>query len=177
MFTGMGIGPTLGGLLIRFTGHFIIVFYISAVIHLVYALLVWFVIPESLSPTEMLRARQRHKETDAEYRSANAHGGLLVLFKRVFAFLTPLNLFWPIDLHGGNPAKGKRKDWSLFFLVVAFGFTASLMVTSSCSSSRWVTHVHHYQGLYMYIIQYLSGVYGWDTEQVRNTLSTSVSHD
>ncbi|KAI0723991.1 MFS general substrate transporter [Cerioporus squamosus] len=148
LFTGMGIGPTLGGLIIRFTGEFIYVFYISAAIHCVYALLVWFIIPESLSRTEMIRARQRHKEADDEYRSANAHGGFLVFLKRVFAFLTPLSLFLPIDLNGGNPAKGKRRDWSLLFLVAAFGLTVSLL------------------GLYLYIIQYLSGVYGWNTEQV-----------
>ncbi|RPD66384.1 MFS general substrate transporter [Lentinus tigrinus ALCF2SS1-6] len=148
LFTGMGVGPTLGGLIIRFTGQFIIVFYISAAIHCVYALLVWFVIPESLSQTEMHLARKRHREADEEYRSATARGGFLVFVKRLFAFLTPLSLFWPIDLNGGNPAKGKRRDWSLFFLVVAFGFTVSLV------------------GLYLYVIQYLTGMYGWDTEQV-----------
>lgn len=128
MFTGVAIGPTLGGLVIRFTDKFIYVFYISAIIHAVYALVVWFIIPESLSRSEMLEARARRKIDDEEYRVAHAHGGLLVLFKRTFAFLTPLSIFSPIELSNGNPAKGKRRDWSLLFLIIASGFVSSLIV-------------------------------------------------
>lgn len=128
MFTGVAIGPTLGGLVIRFTDRFIYVFYISAIIHAVYALVVWFIIPESLSRSEMLEARARRKIDDEEYRVAHAHGGLLVLLKRTFAFLTPLSIFSPIELSNGNPAKGKRRDWSLLFLIIASGFVSSLIV-------------------------------------------------
>ncbi|TBU49115.1 MFS general substrate transporter [Dichomitus squalens] len=148
LFTGVGVGPLLGGLLIRFTGKFIIVFYISAIIHLIYALLVWFIVPESLSKAELQEARSRYKVANEEYFAAHAHGGILVFFKRMFAFLTPLAIFLPTRLVGGNPAKGQRRDWSLLFVVLAYAFVISLM------------------GLYLYIIQYLEGSYGWDTEQV-----------
>ena len=137
LFTGIAIGPALGGLIIRFTGRFIIVFYISAAIHVIYALLVWFVIPESLSPTDKQDARARHKLDMEEYRASHAHGGLLVFLKRVFGFLTPLALFFPIDLNkGGNPAKGKRRDWSLFFIAIAYACVHSLMVSvHSCCNA------------------------------------------
>ena len=69
LFTGIAIGPALGGLIIRFTGRFIIVFYISTAIHVVYSLLIWFVIPESLSPSDMQAARSRHKHDLEEYRA------------------------------------------------------------------------------------------------------------
>lgn len=128
LFTGIGIGPTLGGLLIRFTKHFIIVFYVSAIIHIIYALLVWFIIPESLSRSQLLEARARHKAASEEYRAAHAQGGLVVLAKRMFAFLTPLSIFLPVEIQEGNPAKGKRRDWNLLLLVIAYGCTVSLVV-------------------------------------------------
>ncbi|KAI1794596.1 major facilitator superfamily domain-containing protein [Ganoderma leucocontextum] len=148
LFTGVAVGPLLGGLLIRFTNAFIIVFYISAIIHAIYALLVWFVIPESLSKAEMLDARARHKVANEEYLAAHAHGGVLVLFKRIFSFLTPLTIFWPIRVDGGKPGMGQKRDWNLLFIVLAYGFIISLL------------------GLYFYIIQYLEATYGWNTEQV-----------
>ena len=114
--------------MIRFTGTFIYVFYISAALHVIYALAVWFVIPESVSRVEMLEARKRRKMADDEYRASRAHGGVLVLLKRMFSFLTPLSVFLPVEISSGNPAKGKRKDWSLFVVIIAYGFTVSLVV-------------------------------------------------
>ena len=105
------------------------VFYISTAIHVIYSLLVWFVIPESLSPADLRAAQARHKLDVEEYRAAHAHGGPLVFLKRMFAFLQPLALFLPVDLNkGGNPAKGKRMDWNLTLLIIAYAFVVSLMV-------------------------------------------------
>ncbi|KAL7283592.1 hypothetical protein ACG7TL_003027 [Trametes sanguinea] len=149
LFTGMAIGPTLGGLSIRLSGTFISVFFIAAGLHFIYALLIWFVIPESLSPAEMRAARGRHAAEEETYRAAHAHGGAMVLLKRMFAFLTPLLLFVPVEIgEGGSPAKGKRRDWSLCLVVAAYGFTISLM------------------GSYMYFMQYIQTFFQWDTEQV-----------
>ncbi|KAI0362392.1 MFS general substrate transporter [Trametes cingulata] len=155
LFTGMAIGPTLGGLVIRFTNQFISVFYIAAALHLVYALLIWFVIPESLHPSERQAARVRQRVEEEQYRAAHAHGGLLVLLKRMFAFLTPLMLFLPIEMNeGGTPSKGKRRDWSLCLVIMAYGFTISLM------------------GSYVYIMQYIQTFFEWSTEQVGYWFST-----
>ncbi|OSD08608.1 MFS general substrate transporter [Trametes coccinea BRFM310] len=149
LFTGMAIGPTLGGLSIRLSGTFISVFFIAAGLHFIYALLIWFVIPESLSPAEMRAARGRHAAEEETYRAAHAHGGAMVLLKRMFAFLTPLLLFVPVEIgEGGSPAKGKRRDWSLCLVVAAYGFTISLM------------------GSYVYFMQYIQTFFQWDTEQV-----------
>ncbi|KAI8989675.1 major facilitator superfamily domain-containing protein [Trametes punicea] len=149
LFIGMAIGPTLGGVVIRLSGMFISVFYIAAALHFVYALLIWFVIPESLSAQERQAARIRHAVEEAEYRAAHSHGGARVLLKRMFAFLTPLALFLPVELNeGGSPSKGKRRDWSLCLVVAAYGFTISLM------------------GSYVYVMQYIQTFFEWDTEQV-----------
>ena len=64
LFTGTAIGPTLGGLVIRLSGSFISVFFIAGALHLLYALLIWFVIPESLSGPEMRGARARQREEE-----------------------------------------------------------------------------------------------------------------
>ena len=128
MMAGVGIGPALGGLVIRLTGQFILVFYISAVIHTLYAIFVWFIIPESLSRAEMLEARARHKTAEEEYRSAHAHGGVLVFIKKLFLFLTPLSIVLPVDINDGNPVKGKKRDWSLLLVAITFGFVSSLVV-------------------------------------------------
>ncbi|KAI0636728.1 major facilitator superfamily domain-containing protein [Trametes polyzona] len=149
LFTGMAVGPTLGGLVIRFTGSFIGPFFIAAALHVVYAFLIWFVIPESLHKQDMQAARIRQKLEEQEYRAAHAHGGALVLLKRMFAFLTPLLLFVPIALNeGGTPSKAKRRDWSLCLLVAAYGFTVSLM------------------GSYVYFMQYIQTFFEWNTEQL-----------
>ncbi len=129
LFTGVAIGPLLGGLLIRFTKNFIIVFYISAIIHVTYALLVWFIIPESLSKADMLDARARHKVANEEYLAAHAHGGVAVFFKRMFSFLTPLAIFLPVRVDDGKPGKGQKRDWNLLFIVMSYGFVVSLMVS------------------------------------------------
>nr|VWO98059.1 Calcium dependent mitochondrial carrier protein [Ganoderma boninense] len=148
LFTGVAIGPVLGGLLIRFTGSFIVVFFISAIIHVIYALLVWFVIPESLSKADMLGARARYKVANEEYFAAHAHGGALVFFKRMFSFLTPLAIFLPVRVDGGKPSMGRKRDWNLLLIVMSYGFVISLL------------------GLYLYVIQYLEATYEWNTEQV-----------
>jgi hypothetical protein len=120
----MTFGPTIGGLLIRFTGHILSVFYLASILHFLYACMVWFIIPESLS----LRQREilRHKHI-AEVEGQGARGTL----KRLFAFLSPLSLLMPeisSEEQDGNPLKRKGRDWSLTLLSAAYGSTISLMV-------------------------------------------------
>ncbi|KAH9945899.1 MFS general substrate transporter [Epithele typhae] len=155
MFTGIALGPALGGVLVRVTGSFMIVFYISAIIHLIYALLLWFIIPESLSPKKMQDARQRYKLDIEEYKAAHAEGGILVFLQRIFSFLSPISLFFPVDLNkGGNPAKGKRWDWSLMLIAAAYTFVIANL------------------GMYLFTIQYMSTVYGWSTENINYWFSS-----
>ncbi|KAH9857150.1 MFS general substrate transporter [Lenzites betulinus] len=148
LFTGMAVGPTLGGLVIRFTGNFISVFYVAAALHIVYAILIWFVVPESLHKRDREAARIRYKVEEEEYVAAHAHGGVLVLLKRLFAFLTPLFLFLPTQVSEGGSPKRKRRDWTLFLLICAYACTVSL------------------SGSYVYFMQYIQTFFEWNTEQV-----------
>ncbi|OBZ69346.1 putative membrane protein C14C4.07 [Grifola frondosa] len=111
VFTGMGLGPTLGGLLIRFSGNILSVFYGAAGIHVLYAILIWIFVPESLSPLSMTESRKRHVADIEAYRRANTNGGAVVLLKKVFGFLSPLNLFFPNVINDGrNPVKHAQRD-------------------------------------------------------------------
>jgi len=132
MFTGMAIGPTLGSLLIRFTGKTLSVFFAATTIHLVYTLLVWFILPESLSKKTMENAKIKYVANlleTANEREQNPAVGLLVKLRRVFTFLSPLAIFTPEEQKdSSNPLKKPKMDWNLTLMVLGYAFTVSLMV-------------------------------------------------
>lgn len=131
MFTGMAVGPTLGAFMIRSTGQLLSVYYVAAGIHTLYAFLVWFVLPQSLSLSYRLRAREKYAE---ELRAGVSERGdrlgvrLLVLFKRLFSFLTPLAVFGPEAKEINNNPLKKRRDWNLTLMSLAYAFTITIMV-------------------------------------------------
>jgi len=135
MFSGMALGPTIGSLLIRFTGHVLSVFYIATACHILYSILVWFILPESVSKEQMAAAKVKYRtelEDNAIERERNPAMGILVKLRRLFAFLSPLTIFMPMDVKvNGNPLKKPRKDWSLTLMALGYGFTISLMVRFS----------------------------------------------
>lgn len=112
------------------------------VIHIIFALLVWFVVPESLPRAQMSNSKLRHAEELVDVARGWENGdqtGLSFKFKRLFGFLTPLNIFLPeVTESGGNPMKHK-KDWGLTLLALGYGFTISLMVSDVMSLNR--THL------------------------------------
>ena len=121
VYIGMAVGPALGGLLVRQSGDLLSVFYYAFASHLFFACMVWFVIPESLAPTQLARAKVAYSENKARTRN-----GLLA---RLTSFLTPLNLFLPVTVTtGGNPLK-RRRDWNLTLLAAAHGFVIMLTVS------------------------------------------------
>ena len=141
MFTGMSLGPTLGSVLINRTHNVLSVFYIATSVHILYACLIWFVVPESLAPMQMQQARKLY---DDAMRVASATKKK-ALFKRMFSFLEPLALLLPgsVGPEGGNPLKKQRGDWSLFLLALAHGCVLLLIV----SVSRLQLSVNVYQYL------------------------------
>lgn len=128
MFTGFGLGPTLGGLIIHFTGSVLSVFYLATATHLFYAALVIFVIPESLSARRMAEARQRRQEQLAAAAAAPKPHRVAAWARSVFGFLSPLQIFHPVRVDAKTGALAKKKDWNLFLVAMAFGCTISVMV-------------------------------------------------
>lgn len=150
LFIGVGAGPTLGGILIHVTGSVLSVFYLATATHLIYAALIIFVIPESLSKRRMLAARRTwHEQLEEERLSPKAHG-FGARFRSVFRFLHPLAIFYPDRVrNSANPLKRGRRDWNLLLVALAYGFTISVISSSP------------------YKFQYTSVVFGWSSEQVR----------
>lgn len=101
--------------------------------HLTYALFVWFIIPESLLEQQMRQSRLKYDEelrVIAVDRTTNPAAGLLVRFKRLFTFLSPLTVFLPEIKErgpGDNPLKCRR-DWNLTLLAASYGLSVSIMV-------------------------------------------------
>jgi MFS family permease len=133
MFTGMAIGPTLGSLLIHFTGQTISVFYAALIIHFIYSIFIWTFLPESLPQKRMDHSKAKYASElsiVAQERERNPAVGLLVRSRRLFAFLSPLTIFMPMEEKnvGGNPLKSPKKDWNLTLMALGYAITISVMV-------------------------------------------------
>jgi MFS family permease len=131
MFIGFAVGPTFGSFVIHATGSTISIFYVAACFHFVYALVMWFVLPESVSAArQRYSAAKYHSELNLAQQDREASTSkVLVHVTRLFAFLSPLSIFSPrIPVHGGNPLKSRKKNWNLTLLALGFGFTISVMV-------------------------------------------------
>ena len=137
LFTGAALGPSLGSLTVRWSSNVMVVFYMSTSIHFVYALLTWFVIPESLFPVQMMTSRRKHAEEAAVYRRAS---GLLPRLKSLFSFLSPLTMLAPplVDRAAASQ-KFRSRDWSRTLVAVAYGCVISLMGSIFWSSCQ----IHH----------------------------------
>ena len=133
VYIGMAIGPAFGGLLIRQSGDLLTVFYYAFANHFVFASMVWFLIPESRTPTQLARAKVVYNQS-----KARARGGISRLLSHFVTFLAPLKLFAPVTVAtGDNPLK-KRKDWNLTLLAAAYGLVVMLAVSefTECLAMR-----------------------------------------
>ena len=125
---GVAIGPAFGGLLIRQAHSLLAIFYVTTAVHAVFAVLVWCVIPESRDPEKMRGEREKWKrgpvveEGDA-VRRRGIGARLWAWAKRPFVFLSPLEIFWPVERK-----KGKGRDWNLTCIVLAQGLALSVLV-------------------------------------------------
>lgn len=131
LFTGVALGPTLGGLLMRATGSVLSVFYAATLLHMLYAILIWVMVPESLTKDQMLASRTRHNQEIQKLKEAREGiaVGILVRIRRLFNFLSPLTLFVPKAVEGQNPSNWFKRDWSLLCTGLAYGFLVSLLVS------------------------------------------------
>lgn len=130
-FTGLGLGPTVGGLIVRYTGSPLSVFYISSAFHLLLLAFIWLVIPESLTESQRAKARQQYEESIAKGKRDAIDTPVLYRFKRIFGFLSPLTVLWMAPEGAvGNPLKAKsgRGDWSLVLMAASSGFAMLLLV-------------------------------------------------
>ncbi|KZT56416.1 MFS general substrate transporter [Calocera cornea HHB12733] len=166
IFTGIGLGPSLGSLLIKYTDDLLSVFYLTTLGHILYAIAITVFIPESLSmaarkriakKNEMRKRAHREEEEEISRLRMGPRGAVLTAWKVVrpfFGFLSPLALFAPTKAIPGQAgyAIGKR-DWNLTFMATCYG-VAGLMI-----------------GLYSLKFQYAQKTFGWDAQRLGYWLS------
>ena len=132
LFSGVAIGPTLGGLLISHTGNLLSVFYVSAGVHTAYLLCALFVVPESLTKEAALankEAARVKKEQDAitlakkEENMNPIHRRMDQTLRTVFFFFSPLSILMPY-----KSETSRRRDWNLTILAASYGLMTLLIV-------------------------------------------------
>ncbi|CAE6475033.1 unnamed protein product [Rhizoctonia solani] len=138
LFGGMALGPTLGAILTRQTNDLLTIFYVATGLHIIYAILAIFIVPESLDVDHRTAAMERYKAN----RDPNATWFSHV--KHAFStFARPLIVFIP-----HTRPRGKGRDWSLTWIGIAF---ASAMLN---------------MGSYTFKFQYAIAQFGWGTTEL-----------
>jgi MFS family permease len=152
-FIGMALGPTLGGLLIAWTGNILSVYYLATIVHVAYAVVNWTVLPESLSPAQMEKARRKYEEAlEIGKHARQGKPWLNSTISRLTAFARPLAIFIPRRVErAGSPGKVARRDWSLT-LVAAAQACITMIFVSGCDFNQPTTLIlrvsagrHHVQ--------------------------------
>ncbi|KAJ7244048.1 major facilitator superfamily domain-containing protein [Mycena rebaudengoi] len=142
---GIGLGPTIGGVLVRFSGNALSVIYLASAVYATILCFAWFILPESLTGTQMHTAAIQHGE-NLRLLAIQKPTPLLVI-KRSFAFLEPLTILLPRpverDLNGRH--LGRKRDWNLTLLALSYGLALSTA------------------GAFMTSFQYAIATFGWDS--------------
>lgn len=90
LFTGIALGPILGGLIVKATGRILSIFYASLAVHAGFILFIAFCVPESLSKSRQEAARDRLVEHKAQRGSSDWIDRV-----RAVNLLEPLKILWP----------------------------------------------------------------------------------
>lgn len=157
MMAGIALGPVVGSVLIKLSGSNLLPFYVALAVHAIYLLVVWLVLPESLSLERQKEARHRHKEevrvrveaTKASLRDAKAGGRVSVglhrateLALRPFSTLRPLMLLLPRkrsldEVEQDRPAiellSPPRAGWDFALTKIALGWALYVLTLAIIS--------------------------------------------
>ncbi|KAH7340751.1 hypothetical protein B0J17DRAFT_652648 [Rhizoctonia solani] len=155
------IRPSLGSLINSYSNDLLSTFYICTVIHIVYGILMVFIVPESLSEEARAKARELY-EADMSLHPQTVVGFLW----RLTSFVRPLGVFIPRRLPAGRGGRASR-DWSLTLVAAAAAAVAINMVWiisfqvpirlktfhwSSVQLGHWLSLVGFWRALYLSII-------------------------
>jgi len=96
--TGGTIGPVISGFLSERTGTVITVLYATTILHIIYASIAWFALPESVSEASMIHARNQYANELAS--ATDVHAGpfrrRLLVFTKAFWHSFPLHVLTPM---------------------------------------------------------------------------------
>lgn len=162
LFAGLAVGPALGGLLAKKSG-LMSPFYVCLGAHVVYLIVTMFLLPESVSPQRLEKAREQHRR-ETEQQVYTIKSTLLVPLKPL-AVLLPKRAGADPGYAGNSssfphndddegeasashisvsrkPRSWKAYDANLFILSLAYFVEASSMgvLTPKISYARYVLH-------------------------------------
>ncbi|KAG8734091.1 hypothetical protein FRC11_012241 [Ceratobasidium sp. 423] len=147
LYVGVALGPSLGSFINYYSNDLLSTFYISTVIHIIYVILLIFIVPESVSDEARAKARELY-EADMKRHAQTTLGSLW----RLTSFVRPLSLFIPKRLPTGR--RGWRsRDWNLALVGVAAAIVAINV------------------GSYDFKFQYALKTFHWDSVQLGYWLS------
>lgn len=117
MFTGIAIGPFLGGIIVKVADDVLVIFYVAALCHATFIFSVLFLIPESLSRERQVTAREKYK---LEHQNDEVFQWLS--FSRITSFFLPLKILLP---DSSTASKTTRQNLILLSAcdMVVFGVT------------------------------------------------------
>ena len=145
LFTGLAVGPVCAGLITKATGTPVTPFYIMLGVHVFFMSWIGFVVPESLSKSRQMKAREKYKEE--HHGSATDWIDQL----RKINLFAPLKILWPTG-PGSSPAVRRNLVLlaavdTLMFGVAMGSMTVVLIYTNY--EFGWATYE---QGVFMSIV-------------------------
>jgi MFS family permease len=117
-FIGIAVGPVLGGVLINRADSVVILFYCALAVHASFALVILFLVPESVTPENAARAAQNHHNRRMSADGVPFHPRQWAYWSNIINIFQPLEVFWPRD---GRGRAFKRKRRNLLILGIVDG--------------------------------------------------------
>ena len=151
LFTGIAVGPVIGGYIVKTTGNIITIFYIVLACHCAYTLFMLFIIPESLTKERQKTARDKKIITEEGQESTmRSRPRRLLSFLKGSNILAPLTILYPT---GEGSTSALRRN-----LVLLAGVDTAMFGVAMGSQTV--------------LIIYAEYMFGWDTFQASIFLST-----
>lgn len=96
LFTGIALGPVIGGYIVKASGKLVTIFYITLILHCIYILFLFFIIPESLTKDRQMAARDKHAYAEERQESTmQSSPSWSLAFLKGFNVFAPLSILYP----------------------------------------------------------------------------------
>ena len=140
------VGPVTGSFIAQRTGTVISVLYATTIMHLIYASIVLFLMPESVSETSMMHARNQYasKLASAVDIDAGPFRRRLLVFAKAFWDSFPLHVLTPKRLSNSR----WKRDYDLTLLALSAGLINVIFVrmVRYCAMHTWLTQTYRHLG-------------------------------
>ncbi|KAI0309145.1 major facilitator superfamily domain-containing protein [Amylostereum chailletii] len=119
---GQGLGPFMCSTITHLTGNSLNVYWLSIPVHLLFLLICWLILPESLLPIQMEVAQRKHQEEIAARRPKEKWLSLSMLLSP----FAPLGVFLPKSAPDNFSRNTRRKDCFFGWASEMIGLVLSL---------------------------------------------------